>query len=55
MGRLQGTGVELKIQNKTKAGDIDVLTDAHIIEVEKSLSALDEKQIDKLTNPLNEK
>ena len=33
----------------------DILTDSHIIEVKKSLSALGEKQFDKLTNPLNEK
>ncbi|WP_339835861.1 WXG100 family type VII secretion target [Paenibacillus sp. FSL R7-0272] len=52
-GRLQGTGIELKLQNKMKAGDIDILTDSHIIEVKKSLSALDEKQLDKLINPSN--
>ncbi|WP_405155357.1 WXG100 family type VII secretion target [Paenibacillus sp. FSL K6-0108] len=54
-GRLEGTGIELKMQNKKRAGDIDVLTDSHIIEVKKSLSALDEKQLDKLTNPINDK
>ncbi|MFE6074946.1 WXG100 family type VII secretion target [Paenibacillus sp. NPDC057886] len=54
-GRLEGTGIELKMQNKKRAGDIDVLTDSHIIEVKKSLSALDEKQLDKLTNPSNDK
>ncbi|PRA02807.1 MULTISPECIES: WXG100 family type VII secretion target [unclassified Paenibacillus] len=52
-GRLEGTGIELKLQNKLKAGDIDILTESHIIEVKKSLSALDEKQLDKLINPSN--
>lgn len=55
IGRLQGTGVELKMQDGRIAGDIDVLTDSHIIEVKKSLGAVDKKQFDKLTNPLNEK
>lgn len=52
-GRLEGTGIELKLQNKLKAGDIDILTESHIIEIKKSLSALDEKQLDKLINPSN--
>ncbi|MEK5166565.1 hypothetical protein NYE69_30105 [Paenibacillus sp. FSL R5-0527] len=55
IGRLQGTGIQLKVQDGTIAGDIDVLTDSHIIEVKKSLGALSKKQIDKLTNLLNEK
>ncbi|OMF63536.1 WXG100 family type VII secretion target [Paenibacillus sp. FSL R5-0766] len=54
-GRLQGTGIQLKLQDDTIAGDIDVLTDSHLIEVKKSLSAVSKKQFDKLTDPLNEK
>ncbi|WP_366290622.1 hypothetical protein [Paenibacillus sp. AN1007] len=49
-----GFGLKLEdVTNKKIAGDIDVLTNRQIIEVKKSFSALDMKQIDKYTNPQN--
>jgi len=39
--------------NGTKVGDVDILTDLYIIEVKKSIGAVDTKQLDKLTNPAN--
>ncbi|MCK6077947.1 WXG100 family type VII secretion target [Paenibacillus silvae] len=49
-----GFGLKLDdVTNKKIAGDIDVLTNREIIEVKKSFSALDMKQIDKYTNPQN--
>ncbi|WP_145415197.1 WXG100 family type VII secretion target [Paenibacillus xylanexedens] len=54
-GRLQGTAIQLHMKDDTKAGDIDVLTDSHLIEVKKSLSAVSKKQFNKLTDPMDEK
>ena len=51
MGLLKGSGLSIKNANKSKAGDIDVLTDSYIIEVKKSLGAVKKGQFDKLTSP----
>jgi len=52
-GELKATGLSLERVNGTKVGDVDILTDLYIIEVKKSIGAVDTKQLDKLTNPAN--
>lgn len=47
-----GFGQQVRIADKTLAGDLDVITNDEIIEVKKSLKALtDIEQFDKYINP----